>query len=238
MSRKEALVFCGVLILVIGVAGIIWAMTGTKQISMDEATIQAKIDAKMPIEKKGVRITNVRLDLSNDRINLSFDASTQKMGTEFKMRVATIGNMRYDEKLSAFYFEPEEVKISDIQANAVDIRGTVRDFVKKLGSKKIVEKGAELAAKADKAIQSAIQEAAAAALQRIPVYEVEDDFKGRMTQAALKKVEVQNHKVIAHVSIWQLTIAAFGYITAIVVGIALLTLICVCPGLPDALFGS
>lgn len=247
MSRRKVLGIAGVIVICLGIGGILWAMIGDKEISMAEAEIQARINEKMPFEKKGVKVSDVRLDLSHDRINLDFEATTRKLGKEIKMHVATIGNMRYDEKTGAFYFEPEEVKISHIRVNGVDIKNAVSSFVnkigankvaEKLGSKKVIEKGAELAEKVDQATQTAIQEAAADALQRNPVYKLQGNFKGHLIHAALKKVEVRDHKVIAHVSIWHLTLAMLGYVVLILLGIALLILICACPGLPDALFGS
>lgn len=238
MKSKKVLGIAGIVVACIGVAGLLWAFIGDKKVSLTEAQLQSKIDAKMPFEQKGVHINDAHIDLSNDRINLSFEAATQRLGTDVKMHVTTIGNMRYDQKAGAFYFEPEEVRISNVHAHGIDIGGTVGTFVKKVGSKKIIEKAGELAEKLDKATQSAIQQAAAAALQRTPVYKLQDDFKGQLIHASLKKVEVQDHKVIAHISIWQLTLAVIGYILLIVIGIAILIMLCACPGLVDALFGG
>jgi hypothetical protein len=216
---------------IIAVAGACWSVFGVHEISMSQADIQTKIDEKMPASQKGVTISNAKIDLS----------ATTKFNTEYRMNTATRGTLRYDHSRGAFYFVPEELKVSDIQANGASVAEKVGGFIDKwVDSKKIQDNKAELAAKAEDIAQGLVQKTAASVLERVPVYKLKDDFKGYVVRAVLSDVEVKDGHVIAHLSLWQLTKTVLVFAFAFVVAIGFMVALIANPewGIPLLLIGS
>ena len=226
---------------IIAVAGVCWSVFGVHEISMSQADIQTKIDEKMPASQKGVTISNAKIDLSGDKLGLTFNAATTKFNTEYRMNTATRGTLRYDHSRGAFYFVPEELKVSDIQANGASVAEKVGGFIDKwVDSKKIQDNKAELAAKAEDIAQGLVQKTAASVLERVPVYKLKDDFKGYVVRAVLSDVEVKDGHVIAHLSLWQLTKTVLVFAFALVIAIGFMVALIANPewGIPLLLIGS
>jgi len=222
-------------------AGVCWSVIGVHEISMSQTEIQAKIDEKMPASQKGVTITDAKIDLSGDKLGLTFSAATTKLNTEYRMNTATRGTLRYDHSRGAFYFVPEELKISGIQANGASVAQKVGGFIDKwVDSKKIQDNKAELAARAEDIAQSLVQKSAAAVLDHVPVYKLKDDFKGYVVRAVLSDVEIKDGHVIAHLSLWQLTKTVLVFAIAFVAAIGFMIALVANPewGIPLMLLGS
>lgn len=226
---------------VLAVAGVCWTMFGVTEISMSQAEIQTKIDEKMPTTQKGVTISGAKIDLSSDKLGLTFNAATTKFNTEYRMNTATRGTLRYDHARGAFFFVPEELKISDIQANGASVAQKVGGFIDKwVDSKKIQDNKSELAAKAEEIAQGLVQKSAAAVLDHVPVYKLKDDFKGYVVRAVLSDVEIKDGQVIAHLSLWQLTKTVLFFAVAFVAAIGFMIALAANPewGIPLMLLGS
>ncbi len=241
MNKRKWAWTATIVTLVIAIAGIAWTFFGVHEISMSQASIQAKIDEKMPTTQKGVTISGVKLDLADDKINLSLDAAATKFKTEYRMHTSTRGTLRFDHSRGAFYFQPETLKITDLQANGANVADKVGSFIDKwVDSKKINEHKAELAAKAEEVAQSLVQKSAETVLERVPVYTLKNDFKGYVVRAVLESVEVKDGNVIAHLSLWQLTktVAAFGL--ALIAAIGFMIALATNPewGVPLLIIGS
>jgi hypothetical protein len=216
---------------VIAVAGVSWTLFGVHEITMSQAEIQVKIDEKMPATQKGVTISGAKIDLSGDKLGLNFDAATTKFNTEYRMSTATRGTLRYDHGKGAFYFVPEELKISGIKANGASVSEKVGGFIDKwVDSKKIQDNKAELAAKAEEVAQGLVQKSAATVLERVPVYKLKDDFKGYVVRAVLTNVEVKDGNVIAHLSLWQLTKTVIAFAFSLVVAVGFMIALLANPG--------
>ncbi len=224
-------------ILLVAVVGFGWTFFGIHEVSMPQADLQARIDQKMPVTQKGVTFSGVKLDLSNNKINLDLDATTTKFKTEYKMHCYTMGTMRYDTSRGSFYFHPEQVKFNDVRANGKNVAEKVGGLIDKwvdkqkiIDSQMIKDNKAEIMQFAEDKTQSLVQSSAESVLERVPVYTIKDDnIKGWVIKSALKSVEVKDGKVIAHISLWQLTTVVIGYVVLFLLGIAFLVLLCMNP---------
>jgi hypothetical protein len=209
--------------LLAGIVGACWAFFGAQQITMTQAELQQKIDAKMPYTtQNGVTVSNVQLDLTGDKIGLSIDASATKFKTEFTIGAQTTGVLRYDSSRGAFYFHPESLKMTRAEAKGTPIAEKVGAFIDKwVDSKKIQDNKSEIMTAADEIVHTMVQKSAEAVLIRVPVYTLKDDFKGTVVRAALTDVEVKNGTVIAHLSLWQLTKTVLLFLFVLVASIAI-----------------
>lgn len=212
---------------VIALGGAYWTFFGTHQIALTQAELQSKIDAKMPFTTKGgVTISNVELDLSDDKLGLVVKASATKFKTEYAIGARTKGDLRYDGLRGAFYFHPDTLKVTQIEANGKSVSDKLGGLIDKwVDSKKILDNKKELMAWAEEFAQSQLQNSAEYALTRVPVYTLPDDLKGTVVKAFLTDLEVKNGTVIAHLSLWQFTkwvvvnivmfVAAIGFMIAL-----------------------
>jgi hypothetical protein len=241
MSKRKLAWVAAIAVTLVAVVGIGWSVFGVDQISMSQADIQARIDEKMPVTKKGVTISGVKLDLTDDKINLALDASTTKFKTEYSMHTTTRGTLRYDHGRAAFYFQPEELKITELKANGSNVADKVGGFIDKwVDSKKIQDNKAELAAKAEEVAQSLVQKSAETVLEHVAVYKIKDDFKGYIVRAVLTDVEVKDGNVIAHLSLWQLTKTVAVFFVTLLLAIGMMIALIANPewGIPLLIIGS
>jgi len=241
MNKRKWAWGATVVALVVAVIGIGWSFFGVDQISMTQAQIQEKIDEKMPATQKGVTVSNVKLDLADDKIGLTLNAATTKFNTEYRMSTATRGTLRYDHSRGAFYFHPETLKITDIQANGSNVADKVGGFIDKwVDSPKIVDKKAELMAKAEELTQSLVQKSAETVLERVPVYTLKKDWKGIVIRAVLTDVEVKDGNVVAHLSLWQLTKTVALFLVMFVAAIGMTVALMMNPewGIPLLIIGG
>jgi len=241
MNKRKCAWTATIVTLIVAAAGIAWTLFGVHEVSMSQSSIQAKIDEKMPVTQKGVTISGVKLDLTDNKINLSLDASATKFKTEYRMHTTTRGTLRYDHGRGAFYFQPETLKITDLQANGSNVADKVGGFIDKwVDSKKIQDNKAELAAKAEEVAQTLVQKSAETVLKHVAVYKLKGDFKGIVVRAVLTDVEVKDGNVIAHLSLWQLTKTVFAFIFALIIGIAFLIALAANPswGTPLLVLGT
>ncbi len=241
MTKRKLAWLAAIAVTLVAVVGIGWSVFGVDQISMSQADIQARIDEKMPVTKKGVTVSGVKLDLTDDKINLALDASTTKFKTEYSMHTTTRGTLRYDHGRAAFYFQPEELKITELKANGSNVADKVGGFIDKwVDSKKIQDNKAELAAKAEEVAQSLVQKSAEAVLEHVAVYKINNDFKGYIVRAVLTDVEVKNGNVIAHLSLWQLTKTVAVFFITLLIAIGMMIALIANPewGIPLLIIGS
>lgn len=211
MNKRKGLLGATLAILVLALVGLGWAVLGKHQVSMTQAEIQSKIDAQMPMTEKSVTFSNVKLDLGGNKINLTLDATASAMGVECRMGGATRGTLRYDNSEGAFYFRPESLDITDFKAAGANVPDKVSGLIDKLDKKKDKDDDPKsgLMDKVKDTARELAQKGTERAFERMPIYTLQQDFKGSVVRAVLTDVEVKDGKVIAHLTLWQFsTIAA------------------------------
>jgi hypothetical protein len=211
---------------VVAAAGIVWGATSSFDKVLTQNQLQQKIDAKLPFTAKTVTVENVQLSLADDKINLTFDASTVKFASQYAVSAATVGKLRYDSGRGAFFFSPEKVVLSNFSINDKVIGSKVGRFVDRmLGDSALAERKDALKETAHKVAENTIQEGSQMVLARIPLYTLKDDIKGTIIKMSLTGVEVRDNTLIAHISLWQLTMSVwiFGlmFVVSLVIAIAL-----------------
>lgn len=205
--------------LVIAAVGVFYTAFGNFDITLSQQTLQQKIDAKMPFTtKSNVVFSEVKLDLSGDKIGLAVAASTKKLNVQINGTGQTTGTIRYDGD-GSFYFHPEELKVTSLTTGTGAAEGAVKPKVEAALEKWL--KNSDRAKAAEATAEKWLQRGAEMALERIPVYRVKDDFKGTIIKASLTSVEVKNNAVVAHISLWRLTGVVIGYLALGALALAL-----------------
>jgi len=218
------------LVLTIAVGGILWAASSDLDVVLTQAQLQQKVDAKLPFSAKGVTVSKAEVDLSGDKIGLKLDASGTHFKTTFAGSAESKGTVRYDSTRGAFYFSPEELKVSNLKVNDSTVTDKLDHLLDKLGSPRVQAGKDAIVAKTEAVISDLIQSVASATLERVPVYTLKGDFKGIVVKAMLTSVEVKDSKVHAHLSIWQLTVTVAIYIFAFVLALAFAFALLASPG--------
>jgi hypothetical protein len=210
MNKRRGILGATLAILILALLGLGWAVLGKHQVSMAQAEIQSKIDAQMPNTQKGVTISNVKLDLADNKINLTLDATASAMGVECRMTGATRGTLRYDSSEGSFYFHPESLDIKDFKAAGANVSDKVSGLIDKLDRKKDKDDDPKsgLMDKVKDTARDLAQKGAENAFERMPIYTLQQDFKGSVVKAVLTDVEIKDRKVIAHLTLVQFTTIA------------------------------
>lgn len=207
MKRRTAFWGVTAVLLVVGVVGLLFTVFGSHTLTFTQAELQQKVDAKLPYTtaKHNVTVNGATVDLSGDRIGLVFEAETVKVGQDFKINAGTTGNLRYDVKEGSFYFTPQTLEMTNFEVNDKVFGRRFGQFLDRHLSSGLVERRQQLAAWAKTETTEKVQSAAEAALARIPVYTLKNDFKGNIARMTITNVEVKDSTLIVHLSFLQLT---------------------------------
>jgi hypothetical protein len=207
---------------ILAAAGIVWGATSSFDKVLTQNQLQQKINAKLPFTAKTVTVENVQLDLSGDKINLTFDASTEKFKSQYAVSAATTGKLRYDSSRGAFFFAPEKVALSNFTVNDHVVGARVDGLLDHLlGDSKLGQRKDAFKETAHDVVENAVQEGTQVVLARIPLYTLKDDIKGTIIKMSLTGVEVRDHTLIAHISIWQLSMSVLLFGLTLVVSVLL-----------------
>jgi hypothetical protein len=196
----------------VSAVGIVWGATSSFDKILTQSQLQQKIDEKLPFTAKSVTVSNVQLNLADEKINLKFDASTVKFNSQYAVSAATVGALRYDSSRGAFFFTPQKVDLSNFTVNDKLVGSKVGGLVDRLlGESKLAEHKDAFKEEAHNVVEKTIQDGAQMVLERIPVYTLKDDIKGSIIKMSLTGVEVRDQTLIAHISLWQLTLSALTF---------------------------
>lgn len=193
-------------------AGAAWTAFGTAEVTLSQSEIQSKIDSKMPFAiKEDIALSELKVDLSGDRINLKFKASATKFGTTYNLAAQTTADLEYRTGEGKFFFHPSLVQIDSLSLDGGKANAVANSIIEMV-SEGNQEKREAILAKAKTLLNAGAQKAVEATLNRVPVYTLKDDFKGHVARLAIKSVEVKNGSVIAHLSLWQLSKMVLVYL--------------------------
>lgn len=207
------------LTIILALAAAAWTAFGTEEVALSQSEIQGKIDSKMPFEvKEDITLSDVKIDLSGDKINLQFKASAKKFGTTYNLEAQTNADLEYRSGEGKFFFHPSLVQIDSFNANGGPAVEKATALIEKWVNPNNGQRD-ELMAKAKTLLNAGVQKAVEATLNRVPVYTLKDDLKGNVARLAIKSVEIKNGSVIAHLSLWQLSKMVLVYLVLGVISI-------------------
>jgi len=227
MKRRTAFWGVTAVLLVVSVVGLLFTVFGSHTLTFRQAELQQKVDAKLPYTtaKHNVTVNAATVDLSGDRIGLVFEAETTKMGQDFKINAGTTGTLRYDVEEGSFYFTPATLEMTNFEVNDKVFGRRFGQFLDRHLSSALSERRQQLADWAKAETTEKIQSASEAALARVPVYTLKNDFKGNIARMTITNVEVKDSTLVVHLSFLQLTgfvlLYALLFVAALAFAVAL-----------------
>ena len=155
-----------------------YAFSYTKEISQDE--VQTKLDSKFPLKKKNFMISTTLSDPlvtfigENNRVGV-------EMSVDFKFpaklngsgRINLDGSLRYDNKSGSFYFD--NIKINKLSIKDLDDEKT-------------------------NSVKSLLEPIVRKALEKVPVYKFNDNFKEKLIKSSLKSIKVEKELLLVELS--------------------------------------
>jgi hypothetical protein len=178
-------IFINILIAIafIAISSFILQALNLSNITLSPSDIQDKINSKIPLDAgRGLTITQAKIDLSNDQVNLRLNAVSQKVGRAHELVLETSSELEYHADKGLFYIRPEQINIESIQAN---------EKLSELEESFLIED-----------TQGEITET----MKKIPVYNLMDNFQGYLVKKAIRSAEVKGNSVIIHLSLWRLAV--------------------------------
>lgn len=223
---RLGLIGLGALVLV---GGVILA-SQTHDIVLTGEQIQQRIDAKLPLTKKGITVTQAQVKLT-DTLDVSLAAHGRKLGQSFDTELQATAGLHYNS--GEFYLFPLRLHVERFAVNgqstgqiakkAVDaVTGsrTINEEIDELNKKKgvrgavgrwltkrrdhLADNKAETVASFQKKTEAWVTAGAGYTLQRVPVYRLPDNLKGAIIGMMIKDIRIADGKLIAHLSFWQL----------------------------------
>lgn len=248
MARRFGIALSLVLV-VATVLGLSWAvprMTSEPTMTFSQQDLQAQSDTKLPfrfVTKRGkipVEVSKVSVEIRDNAIYLDIEASAKKAGKEFSLNATTNGKPRYDAKTGSFFFEPQELTLSNFRVDDEQAGSRTTRVLNALAKVPFIgAKAEEWRERAKEVAHDNVQEALQKYLETHPVYTLPS---GSFKKAAMKNVEVKNNTVVLTISLWQITGWVMSWIALGLLAVVLLAVVIACPDVlfilvPFSLFG-
>lgn len=216
--------------LVFSITGVIFALGAVKDVSISKRQIQQMLSDTLPFEKDGVIVSDIELTLDNQAIQLNIIAKGEKLKQKFAVNASSSGIPHYDN--GKFYFKANKFTVNNFTVNNTSVNEGVAGLISKwVDSKKINENKEQIGIQVEKWAERAVEQAVVYALQKIPIYTLPEDMKGRFVRIALESVEVVDNNIVAHLSVWQIgkNVILFGCL--FLLSVAFVAAMFICPEL-------
>lgn len=220
MTKRKLGWFLGTSFAVLSFLGIAYGIGRIENIALTENQVQTMIDSRLPLSKGDVTVKNIQIQFLPGVIQLSFEAEGKKLKQNFSVAAQSTGELFYNNLDGTFHFHPHDIKVEKITFRDGEISEKVEKFIDHwVDSKKLTQNKEIVSAKTEEWVHSLIMSTVTWTLKKIPVYKLPDTIKGNAVRMTLKSVEIDEGKVTAHLSFWQLTkmigIYCLVFITAI-----------------------
>jgi hypothetical protein len=194
MTIRRCTWFALAILGVLAAASALWSVFGPDRIVLTTSQIQARINRSLPREFRGVTVEQATVTVADDRVALRVETRAAVLGQTFSAVVHARGVPRFSPDRGEFFFDADEVKVTDFAATG----GSVAGRLDRLGAS-FKERAEALAGKMAAAGLRAY-------LAERPVYRFKDDLKGIVLKAAVSNVAIQGDAVLITVSLVTLTV--------------------------------
>ena len=214
-----------IVIALLGVAsliGLVVSINSIQDITLTEQEVQSRVDSKLPLEKDGMVLNGLQVNLDNNLLNVVASFEGKKWGQEFSATINTEGTPYYNNLDGTFHFRPNKITVREIRVRGEAVSTKVEKFIDKyIDSPKINQNAGEIAMKIEEWVNGSTENTTTFALQRIPIYTLPDTLKGNTVRMLLKSVDIGNDNLTLHLSFWQFTKMVFMYILIFIVALAM-----------------
>jgi len=192
-----------------------------QDIKLTEQEIQSKIDAVLPLEKNGMVLSALRINLENNLVNVVATFEGERWGQEFNATIDMDGRPYYNNSAGTFHFLPEKIKVREVKFKGDTVSTKVQKFIDKyVDSPKINKNSNEIGKQIEEWVNVSIENTMAFVFKRIPIYTIPDTLKGNVASMFLKSVEIDQDSLTLKVSFWQFTKLLLFYIIIFIVALA------------------
>ena len=214
-----------IIISLLGVASVIGLAVGISSIhdiTLSEQDVQSRVDSRLPLEKSGMVLNGLQVNLENNLLNVVANFEGKKWGQEFSATINTDGTPYYNNLDGTFHFRPNKITVREIKVGGEAVSTKVEKFIDKyVDSPKINQNAGEVATKIEEWVNGSIEGTTIFALQRIPIYTLPGTLKGNTVRMLLKSVDIGKDSLTLHLSFWQFTKMVFMYILIFIVALAM-----------------
>ncbi len=186
-------------------AGALWSVFGPDRIVLTTSELQARINRSLPREFRGVTVERATVTVADDRVALRVETHAAVLGQTFSAVVYARGIPRFSPDRGEFFFDADEVKVTDFAATG----GSVAVRIDRLG--------ASLRERAEAAAGKLVEVGLRAYLAERPVYRFKDDLKGIVLKAAVSNVATRGDAILITMSLVTLTVMTAASLAALLV---------------------
>lgn len=206
MTKRRVAWSCVVLLaftsLVVGLFG----LSGTRTIRVGESEIQKRVEAQLPKEHKGVRLTKATVNLLEYDVRITLTLEGKALGQSFSLEASGVGVPDYRQEEQAFYFLPSKLTVSKLEysgESATDKMGKFAD--RYITDPKLKEKVEKSLPGVKQWVEDNLEPRVLSIFGNMPLYKPKNDMKGIVIKATLEKLSVENGALVLSFSLLQLT---------------------------------
>lgn len=227
MTKRKAVWTALSILVAASMMGVILGVNAIHDITLTEAQIQERIDAKLPLVKNEITIQRMRVQFLNGSLVVMPEIEGKKWKQEFLISVKANGVPYYDGPKGVFYFRPQTIEVTNLKIKGEAVSEKTKRFIDRfIDSPNINRNKDVIGAKVEEWVHGSIESMTTGTLKRVPIYTLPDTLKGNLVRILLKSVEINDSTLILHLSVWQFTKIVMLYIAffliAIITAVALL----------------
>lgn len=209
---KRSLAWSAIALLALAALAIgVFGLTGTRTVRLPEAMIQQRIDAQLPREHKGVRLTKATLNILEHDIVIALSVEGSVFGQQFSLEAQGAGIPQYRPADQAFYFLPSELTVSQLTISGESAADRIGKFTDRYITNPRLRENVETSIPGIKQwITDNLEPRALVLLGQTPIYKPKNDMKGIILKATLAGIAIDNGALVLSFSIWELTKTVFS----------------------------
>ncbi len=249
MNRKQIGLAIAVVLLVGSISGIVYGIKQVSDVVITQEEVQQKINAHLPLTEGNITINEAGVSFQSGKVNIMISAEGKKLGQPFSLTASSAIAVTYDNLSGEFVFIPNAVKVSSLKVRGKDISESVEGTIEKVGKSKrfgnwiakldkyvpatelrdkIVAKKAEIGEKAELKAEAMIEKSAKWLLSKTPI-RPPNNLKSNVARMMLESIEIDNGKLIAHMSFWQLTKSVIAGAVLLIISLFLIGVLIIFP---------
>lgn len=212
------------LLIVVSLAIGVFGLSGTRSVRLEGAMLQQRIDAELPKEHTGVKITKVTLYLLEHDVSIALSAEGSALGQQFSLEAEGVGVPEYRSTQEAFYFRPSELAITQLTLKGESTTDRAGRFADRYITNPTLKENIETSLPGVKLwVEDNLEPRALILLGQIPLYKPKNDMSGIIIKATLAGVAIDNGALVLSFSILELTKTVFSclFLLLISLGVAM-----------------
>lgn len=219
------------LLVLVSLAVGVFGLSGVRTVRISEADLKQRLDAQLPKELKGVKLTKATIGIHERDLSIALSLEGKFVGQPYALEATGVGVPNYMREKQAFYFRPSKLAVTKLELSgesATDKAGKFTD--RYVTDPKLKERIKGTLPGMQRWVEDNIEPQALALFGAMPLYRPKNDMKGIIIKATLESLTVENGTIVLSFSLMQLTKTVLLCLFALLVALGFMVVLLRNPG--------